>query len=187
MQAPDKKRIHAIVIRSSLITVLMFGFGFALVPLYDVFCDLTGLNGKVSLTPIHPVSTPGEVPDVRQIQMQFIAINNETLPWEFAPREFSLPIQLGKPYVTHYRAKNLSSRSMTVQAIPSVSPGLAAQHLSKMECFCFEQQRLEAGEEMDMAVRFVVSPSLPQSFSVMTLSYTLFDVSDKNTTQLTRN
>jgi len=165
-----------LVRRLVLAAVLMFGFGFALVPLYEVFCEVTGLNGKTSNVP-HQLRADQQVDVERQVQVQFIAANNESVSWEFRPQYTTLKVHPGQSVQTFYYARNTAGRDMTVQAVPSVSPGLAAGFFSKIECFCFERQTLEAGEEREMPLRFIVSPELPEEMRTVTLSYTLFDVS----------
>ncbi len=165
-----------LVRRLGLVAVLMFGFGFALVPLYDVFCEITGLNGKTSNVP-HQLRTDQQPELERQVRVQFIATNNESVSWEFRPQHTALKVHPGQSVQTFYYARNTAGRDMTVQAVPSVSPGLAAGFFNKMECFCFERQTLKTGEEREMPLRFVVSPELPEDMRTVTLSYTLFDVS----------
>lgn len=172
----DKQPDHLRLVRRLLLaTALMFGFGFALVPLYDVFCDITGLNGKTSNTPYTPQAEQ-RVDRSRQIEVQFIAANNESVSWEFRPQYASLKVHPGQAVQTFYHVRNIAGRDMTVQAVPSVSPGLAAGFVNKVECFCFERQSLKGGEEREMPLRFVISPELPEEMRTVTLSYTLFDV-----------
>ncbi len=165
-------------------TVLMFGFGFALVPLYEVFCELTGLNGKTNNDPAAysaPAST--RAPTVREhetVRVQFLAINSTEMPWQFqAPETSELHIAPGAaPIDLTYYAHNMSDRDMVAQAVPSVSPGRAAQYLRKIECFCFQRQALAAGASTQLPLRFYISPELPDDIGTITLSYTLFDVSE---------
>ncbi|MCP4597466.1 cytochrome c oxidase assembly protein [Neptuniibacter sp.] len=153
--------------------VFMFGFGFALVPLYDVFCRVTGLNGKVELVPTQP---SGLVDNSRQIKLQLVAINNETMPWQFQPQITQVELSPGEMYQTAYLARNLTQTFMIAQAVPSVSPSEAAPYLQKINCFCFERQPLEASEEKNMPLVLSVDPELPEHIHTITLSYTLFDI-----------
>ncbi len=154
--------------------VLMFGFGFALVPLYDVFCRITGINGKVDLTPgAYHATSQSE----REIKVQFIAVNNESMPWVFKPKQSSIKVTLGKTYQTSYWAANVTKRHMVAQAVPSVSPSDAAEYLQKVDCFCFNRQPLSAGEQREMGLAFNVLPDIPAHIKTITLSYTLFDIS----------
>lgn len=167
---------RSIVSRLLLVTVLMFGFGFALVPLYDVFCRVTGLNGKVS-----GASTPGSamVQQNREVMLRFVTSNNESMPWSFRAQEQKVVLKPGQTFQTAFEVHNPTGRKMVAQAIPSVSPGLAAQYLHKINCFCFEQQTLQAGETMDMPLVVSIDTSLPDDIHALTLSYTLFDITDR--------
>lgn len=153
--------------------LLMFGFGFALVPLYDVFCDITGLNGKVTRTgPVGPM----QVDRSREIHLQLIAINNEAMPWQFEPITTTIIIHPGLTGQTAFLAYNPTGRNMIAQAVPSVAPAEAAEYLQKINCFCFERQTLEPGQSMEMPLLFVIDPELPEHITTITLSYTLFDI-----------
>jgi len=174
--SPPQPGSARIVRRLVLLTVLMFGFGFGLVPLYDVFCDLTGLNGKTSADPWQ-VGEPLVADTSRSVQLRFLATNNAGMVWQFRPLSESLEISPGQAYTTHFYARNPGSRPMIGQAVPSVVPARAADYLLKTECFCFEEQRLEPGEEVRMPLRFVIDPDLPEDIRSIVLSYTLFDVS----------
>ena len=173
MQADNADRKNKQIISRLVVVVIgMFGFGFALVPLYDVFCDVTGLNGKtggqVELSETMKVDT------TREIKIEFIATLNESMPWEFKPVTDSVKVHPGKPTRIEYIAKNKTGKSIIGQAVPSVAPGLAAQYFQKTECFCFTEQELKAGEEKRMPVIFVVDPALPDDVHELTLSYTFF-------------
>jgi len=160
-----------------ILVVLMFGFGFALVPLYDVFCEITGLNGKTAGQYEGELTTKSNE-KAREITMQFIVNKNDNLPWEFAPNQNQMTLALGEQKQTTYRVTNTYNTAAIAQAVPSVSPSAAAEYLHKIECFCFEQQPLDAGEHKDMPLVFFVDPELPESISKITLSYTLFDITN---------
>ena len=157
-----------------VLAVGMFGFAFALVPLYEVFCELTGLNGKTAgpTTYTEQVSPSSN----RNVTIQFLAHVGNGMPWEFRPMESQLSVSPGEMHTTNFYVRNRASKPVTGQAVPSVTPGMAAQHLRKIECFCFALQRLEAGEEMEMPVTFFVSNELPEEIETLSLSYTLFRV-----------
>ena len=158
------------------VAVLMFGFGFALVPLYDVFCDVLGINGKTA-TGRYEYSLGDMIPDrTRTVRVQFTASNGDGLSWKFHPGEKELQVHPGVAVSTFYYAYNSAGRDMVAHAVPSVSPRQAAAYFHKTECFCFEQQPLSAGEELDMPLRFIVDPKLPKDIGTITLSYTLYDV-----------
>ncbi|MCL4170232.1 UNVERIFIED_CONTAM: hypothetical protein GTU68_005178, partial [Idotea baltica] len=154
-----------------------FSFGFALVPLYDVFCEITGLNGKTAGQ--YEGGLVGEGNEkTREITMQFIVNKNANLPWEFEPNQTEMTLALGEQKQTSYRVTNTYHSAAIAQAVPSVSPSEAAEYVHKIECFCFEQQPLEAGEHKDMPLVFFIDPELPESISKVTLSYTLFDITN---------
>ena len=157
------------------VSVGMFGFAFALVPLYDVFCEVTGLNGKTATNEF--VVTAPVVKSERMVTVQFLAQVGRGLPWEVEPVETAMQVRVGQIYTANFHARNRASQMVSGQAIPSVSPGQAAAHLKKIECFCFETQTLAAGAEMDMPVRFLVASDLPDDISTLSLSYTLFPAS----------
>ena len=169
----DNRNSNARVIsRLMFVVVGMFGFGFAMVPLYDVFCDITGLNGK---TGNQAVVTDGvQIDTSRIIEVEFVASLNENMPWEFKPLQHSVTVHPGEPTRIEYVAINRTNETITGQAVPSVAPGQAAEYFQKTECFCFTEQQLEAGEEKRMPVIFVVDPELPDDVSQLALSYTFF-------------
>lgn len=160
--------------RLLLATALMFSFGFALVPLYDVFCDLTGINGKTST--MAATADKAVVDAKRTITIEFLARPNADMPWIFAPQTQKMTVHPGEIKLVYYEAQNTTAGTMTGQAVPSVSPGQAALYFNKMECFCFNQQVLTAGQKLLMPLQFYVDPALPEQFSTITLSYTLYDM-----------
>ncbi len=155
------------------IVVGMFGFGYALVPIYDVFCDITGINGKVGSSAAQDVKY--EVDKNRQVTIEFITSLNEQAPMIFKVESKKLKIHPGKYYTVNFYAENLTDHDMVAQAIPSITPGLAAEYLKKTECFCFSEQVFKAHEGKTMPVRFVVDPALPERYKTITLAYTFFD------------
>ena len=173
-------------IRTLCFAVLgMFTFSFALVPLYDVFCEVTGLNGKIELRATN--NTNIEIDDGRDVSIQFVSHNNEEMPWTFEPSEDSIKIKTGKYHTATFYVKNTTNRTMIAQAIPSVAPSNAASHLKKLECFCFEQQELAPGEDALLPVRLIFDDKLPSSINSVVLSYTIFDVTDYDDIELTQN
>ena len=165
---------HNKVIYKHLVLVLaMFGFGFVLVPLYDVFCDVTGLNGKTA----NEKAVYSEAPVIdknRLVTVQFLSTLNEQMPWEFKPTTRTVKVHPGESTKIEYMVRNTTDQAMVGQAVPSVAPGLAAAYFQKTECFCFTEQKLEAGEERLMPVIFIVDSSLPEDLNELTLSYTFF-------------
>lgn len=161
-----------------LIPVAMFGFGYLMVPLYDVFCDITGINGKTgSISAVEAGQL--EVDTDRLVKVEFISSINRQAPWEFNPDVKSMMVNPGKPYKTSYTAINQLDQAMTGQAVPSVAPSKAATYFNKTECFCFVQQIFEANERKQMPLIFVVDPELPDDVDTVTLSYTFFDVNTR--------
>jgi cytochrome c oxidase assembly protein subunit 11 len=177
MSAPPKQN-HGndankkVIIQLMFVVVGMFGFGFALVPLYDVFCDLTGLNGKTGGQVVMPAEM--KVDSSREITVEFMASLNETMPWSFYPDVKSVQVHPGQPMKISYYVKNDTNNEIVGQAIPSLAPGLAAPYFHKTECFCFTEQILKAGEEKHMPVVFFIDPTIPKDVNVLTLSYTFF-------------
>lgn len=153
----------------------MFGFGFALVPLYDVFCDWTGLNGKTGGRYVYEAQEVG-VDEERLITVQFTASNNSGMGWEFYPMTKQVKVHPGELAEVTFYARNPSNAASIGQAVPSVAPFRAADFLRKTECFCFTHQVLQAGEAIEMPVMFFVDQDLPDDVHKLTLSYTLFDV-----------
>ena len=168
----NNQRKHVVLLFS--LAVGMFGFAFALVPLYEVFCEVTGLNGKTSARVADPATVP-QASD-REVTIQFLAHVGNGMPWEFRPTEHQLRVRLGEVNSTDYYTRNRAAQAVTGQAVPSVMPGKAAKYLHKIECFCFTQQYLEAGEDRYMPVRFSVGDDLPKEVHTLSLSYTLFKV-----------
>ncbi|NOU52752.1 cytochrome c oxidase assembly protein [Pseudoalteromonas sp. JBTF-M23] len=158
-----------------LIVVGMFAFAFALVPLYDVFCDVTGLNGKPSLD----VAAKSEkVEASRTVDVSFTTHSQRNAPFEVKSRQYSVNVQPGEMAEVKFSAKNLSAQSRVMQAVPSVSPGKAAKYLHKMACFCFDQQSFSANQEVEFTLVFYVDTELPEEIKELTLSYTVFDISE---------
>jgi len=162
-------------LKLAIIPLLMFGFGFALVPLYDVFCDITGLNGKTGRVEASEINTD-LVDRSRIIEVRFLANTNTGLPWSFEPLVKKMEVHPGQVYEAVYRVRSASASKTLGQAVPSVSPGSAAQHFNKTECFCFTQQELEARETRDMPIRFIVGTDISEDIEQITLSYTFFSL-----------
>ncbi len=169
-------RIKKTIALAIACVILMFGFSFALVPLYRVVCKITGLNGGINVAEVN--NTYANNPNKeRLITIQFVATNNENLPWDFYPEKNHLIVHLNEKSKMVFYAKNNSHHRMMVQAVPSFAPPLSAKYFHKLECFCFRQQSLAAGEAKAMPVIFQIDAALPEDVSVITLAYTLFQVS----------
>jgi len=156
----------------------MFAFGFLLVPLYDVICEVTGLNGKTGDQVVMADESQLVVEEDREITVQFIAHHNAAMGWTFTPTTRQMTVRPGEMHVVSYTVSNPNDRKMIGQAIPSVAPNAAAAHLKKIECFCFEEQPLEPGESAEMPIRFYVDPDLPGRVTKLTLAYTLYDITE---------
>jgi cytochrome c oxidase assembly protein subunit 11 len=155
----------------------MFGFAFALVPLYDVICEVTGLNGKTGGR-YEYVEADAAVDEGRVVTIRFVTNTNEAMPWAFGARAGGMTVHPGGINEAIFYAHNPTSQVMVAQTIPSVAPGRAASYFHKTQCFCFDQQVLQPGEAVEMPVRFIVDRDLPESIGTISLSYTMFDVTN---------
>lgn len=171
------KKHRITILLLTLLVILMFGFGYALVPIYNTLCQALGLNGKTG----GPTAQSNLVDESRWVTVQFLATNNANLPWKFYPVTTKIKIHPGENTKVAYFAENDSSKNMTVQAVPSVTPGLAAKFLKKTECFCFNRQTLKSKESMEMPLIFHLDTHLPKQYNTVTLAYTLFDVTNIKT------
>jgi cytochrome c oxidase assembly protein subunit 11 len=162
--------------RILVVVVAMFGFGYLLVPLYNVFCDITGLNGKTGRIDEAAVAARYQPDRERWVKVQFVVNANQGMPWEVKPEQYEVRVHPGEVFATAFTASNPTGRDMVGQAVPSVAPGLANRYFNKTECFCFNKQELAAGERKEMPLRFVVDPALPRHINTLTLAYTFFDV-----------
>ena len=172
------KRNVKLLILLTAIVIGMFGFAFALVPIYNTLCKTLGINGKTNATSIAYDVTKAKI-EKREVLVVFVATNNGGIPWKFYPKINKLKVHPGEIARLAFYAENTTDHTMVVQAIPSVTPGIAAKYLKKTECFCFTQQTLNGHEAMDMPLLFHLDPDLPDNVKTITLSYTLFDVSDR--------
>lgn len=158
----------------------MVGLAFASVPLYQLFCQVTGFGG----TP--KIATASAVPagnNARELTIRFDANVNPALPWRFSPEHNEIRVRAGVPMEINYLAKNISDESMTGTATFNVTPYKAAEYFSKIDCFCFTEQRLAAGKEASMGVQFFIDPEIftdpnTRDVKVITLSYTFFRAKD---------
>jgi cytochrome c oxidase assembly protein subunit 11 len=165
--------------RLALVVVAMFAFAVVILPpLYDLVCDITGLNGKTGRVEQEQVLT-SQVDTERLITVEFVANLNAGMPWKFRPMVKKMQVHPGELGQASFYAENLANRRIVGQAIPSVAPNQASKYFDKTECFCFTQQAFEAGQAMEMPVRFVINPKLPAHIKTVTLSYTFFDTASK--------
>lgn len=182
MNAEQRSANHRTVTRLAVATCLMFGFGYALVPLYNVFCEVTGLNGKTGQLSAEAASRVA-VDESRMITVEFVTNVNAGMPWEFRPLVNKVRVHPGAETTVQFEARNIAGVAITGNAVPSVAPNSAARYFSKTECFCFTQQSLGPLETRTMPVRFIVDPRLPADVNVLTLAYTFFE--SVNTSSIT--
>ena len=158
------------------LSVAMFAFGFfALPPLYDTFCEITGFGGRTA----GAASTAVERPDPdRTVRVEFLAAVPRGVPFTLDPEVSHIEVHPGQMYETHYRARNLTGAPLTAQAVPSVAPGSAARYFNKVECFCFTSQSFQPHEDLTLTLAFMVAPELPAHVDTLSLSYTYFTASN---------
>ncbi len=165
--------------RLALAVIGMFGFGFAMVPLYSLICDVTGINfagsstsgGRVVLEDV----VYGGVDESRLVTVEFDVTMNAGLPWDVKPEVKRMQVHPGKPYEVMFTAENKTDEVVVTQAVPGVTPWQATEHFSKVECFCFSQQTLKPREVKAMPLRFVINRKLPEKYGTVTLSYTFMN------------
>lgn len=168
-----------------VVTALMFGFGYALVPMYRAICTALGIN-VLSLSERQHAVRAADVKNTqidysRKIVIEFDA--NSRGPWEFSPATKHLTVHPGELTTVMYEFRNVQTRAMVAQAIPSYAPSQATAHFNKLECFCFNEYTLQPGESKKWPVVFVIDPKLPKDVKTITLSYTFFEVAGKNAKQ----
>lgn len=163
--------------RLCVVAVAMFVFAvFVMPPIYDVFCEITGLNGKGS-SKAASASVPADVS--RTVTVEFLVDTDSALPWDFSRGASSVRVHPGEISKTLFFVKNRDQRAITGRAIPSISPAEAAQYVKKTECFCFNEQRLEGGAEKRMPMIFYIDPALPKHITTITLSYKFYKQPDQ--------
>ena len=166
-----EKNNRVLLLRFSFVAVIMFGFGYLLVPLYEQICNATGLRD---------IDRPDEIKntqvDTNRIVRLELDANVSKLPWRFRPERPIVDVHPGQLMKVDYEVENTMDRPMTVQAIPSYAPRLAGAYFNKLECFCFTKQSLGPHEKRLMPVVFVVDPRLPSDVNTISLSYTFFEV-----------
>lgn len=164
---------------SGFAAAVMFAFVFIVAPFYGVICRATGIStaAPTELTvATRSLSNGGLTGEGREVLVQFTATNNMGMPWEFYPRVKSIRVKVGQNSKVVFYAKNPTDKNMTAQALPSMLPVEAISHFHKIECFCFKQQSLDAHVGRDMPLVFNIDKDLPKDVRVITLAYTLFDV-----------
>ncbi|OED35573.1 cytochrome c oxidase assembly protein [Chromatiales bacterium (ex Bugula neritina AB1)] len=171
------KKAHLFIVgKLCLLGIGMFGFGYLMVPLYDVICDITGLNGKTSSTAMQAPSADQRVD--RKVTVEFVSVVNSNAAWSFKPTQASMEVTPGQSYNASYEVVNLNGRPAVGQAVPSVAPSSAAKYFNKIECFCFTSQEFDTGGRKEMPLVFFIDEDLPRSIDTVTLSYTYFDTGE---------
>jgi cytochrome c oxidase assembly protein subunit 11 len=155
-----------------------FGFGFALIPLYDVLCSVTGIGNQKNLARASEFRTTGDT-SARLVTIELVAMLPSVGNWEFRPMQKQLRVHPGKLYEAFFMARNLTGHDTVAQAVPDVAPGQATAWFHKTECFCFTPQSFKKDELRVMPVRFFVDPALPGHLDHLTLSYTFYDDSTR--------
>ena len=167
----------ATVAKLGVLVVGMFAFGFALIPLYDLICDVTGLGGKTGGQ--YTYDEAAVAPDrSRLVGVNFLTNANGNMPWEFRSEKGGVRVHPGELKAVNFVVRNPTNRVMVGQAVPTLVPPVAAKYFHKTECFCFERQVLQPGEELVMPMRFIVGRELPKNVQSVSLSYELFDITE---------
>ena len=161
------------VVKLVVVAIAMFGFGYALVPLYNVFCKVTGFGGKTDV--IEEITAREAVVVDRDVNVTFTTHSHSALPWEFKPLTKGHDVKVGEIQEASFYVKNYSNRTITGMATFNVTPPQAGFYFKKTECFCFSKQVLEPGEEREMVVRYMLDSEMPENVRELTLSYTFFD------------
>ncbi len=178
---PHPRSHTKVALKSLAAAVFMFGFGYAMVPLYDIICDITGLNGKTGrVSAAVALEQSNDAKADRQVIVEFTASINASGSWVFEPAQKTMTVTPGQTYQTSYFAENLSNQTVVGQATPSVTPFAAAKYFNKTECFCFTRQVFEPNGSRDMPVTFIIDPDLPINVDRVTLSYTFFKSADQS-------
>ena len=174
------KKKRNLLVTLTFVACMMFGFGYAMVPLYDLFCEVTGFGGRTETISADEAKLL-EIDPNRTVRVQFTSHASTGLPWDFGAEIKQAELKPGQVYEFYYLVKNESDREITAQSTFNVTPPQAGGHLKKLDCFCFTQQTLVAKEERRMLVRLMVDPELPNSISELTLGYSFFKAKEPKT------
>ena len=170
-----QQRNRKLALRVGGIALGMTAFGFAMVPLYDVFCEITGLNGKVG----QALYAANEVQTSRRVNVDFMTTVDRGLPWSFEAIEHKVTVSPGEKRTVMFRVTNRSHERIVGQAVPSTTPSQASLFFAKTECFCFENQVLEPGQSAEFAMQFFLDTELPEHMNDITMAYTFYNITDK--------
>lgn len=171
-----KRTLKQQLIIMTFIAMVMFAFCYAMVPIYNVFCKVAGINGKTADKP-QPLIT--KVDKSRMVSIELISMNDNNQATSFKATDKKFEFHPGEYVKTQFTVKNLTDKPLVVQAIPSVSPNQASNHVKKVECFCFQKQYLAPNEEVELPLKFTIDPALSYKINQLSLAYTLFDITDK--------
>ena len=178
MSRPTGNRTSATTVKKLVLLVVgMFGFGWALIPMYNLLCEVTGLGGNTGGQYTYDAASE-RVDRSRLVKVNFVVNTNEGMPWQFWAEKNGMRVHPGELNEAKFYVKNTTDRAMVGQAVPSVVPLTATDHFHKTECFCFQSQVLQPGEEMEMPMRFFVDADLPATVQSISLSYALFDITE---------
>jgi cytochrome c oxidase assembly protein subunit 11 len=161
-------------VKLAFVALFFTGFGFAMVPLYDVICKLTGLNGKTNSVAMVPNKNT-QIDFSRTVNVEFLSQSMPGVGLSFKPEQFAIHVHPGEISRMNYVITNTTKKVFVGQAIPSVTPAVAAQYFEKLQCFCFDQQTFQPGETRTMPVVFVVNPEMSRDLGTVTLSYAFFE------------
>ncbi|HMW18707.1 MAG TPA: cytochrome c oxidase assembly protein [Accumulibacter sp.] len=185
---PRPRANRWLIVKLMALVAAAFAFAFAMVPLYDVLCAATGFNGKTSnegtlgVGGIRGVApAPSRIDLSRVVTVEFTGTVMPGLPWEMRPLTPHLDLHPGELHLAKFLVRNTSDRPIVGQAVPSVSPGQAAQHFEKLDCFCFSQQTLAPGESKELPLTFIVKPEIDEQIRTVTLSYAFFNAEGQKT------
>jgi cytochrome c oxidase assembly protein subunit 11 len=171
--APLEKANRSLTRQLWIFAAGSFAFGFALVPLYDVICDVTGYGNRAKL--VEASSFTATEDRDRLVTIELLSDSPQIGDWEFRPEVSSIEVHPGRLYEAKFYARNLRTQAVVAQAIPDIAPRQATKYFHKTECFCFTPQPFDAREERELTVRFIVDPKLPTNIDRLTLSYAMYD------------
>ena len=164
--------VRRTVIKTLCVLVGMVGFTLALIPLYDVFCEITGLNGKTANSA--QVVSAGEIDESREVRVQLVTQKGAGLSWQLVSLDPVITVHPGEISKAMFRFTNRGEFASSGKAVPSITPSAGAEHFRKVECFCFQQQALMAGESLELPLVFQIAPDLPEHIKTLTLAYSLY-------------
>jgi len=178
-------------IGAAAVAVIMAGASFAAVPLYRAFCQATGFAGTTQRAEASALPNQSTLTG-RTIKIRFDGNMSPGMPWQFAPEVTEVPVKIGEKKLAFYKATNFSAAAVTGRATYNVSPDVAGKYFKKIQCFCFNEQTLKAGETVDMPVQYFIDPAIlndpiASRIDEITLSYTFYPVDERDRTQVESN